>query len=208
MTAKERVIKKKDVNLKFLAATLPALFRGSTEVFGQLVRWLEIRDSSAVWERLSSRFFTDESNGVLYAEDVVFHVAVVAKDGKSLYQFYSFKKLLGNAIVSNRNVKRVLFYKMLLVKVFDLKEAVPLKLSACLNVGCSYEQEDDGPWCTLYTETILNLLNAWSDGVHLVHASDEQRYYVDNALLQLVKDAKLVYNFNETDFPAVFLFSV
>lgn len=180
--AKENVENSVDVNLRFIAALLPALFRRSSKNFRQLVLWLESRPSSVIWERISARFLTDTSCGILHAEDVVLHSAMAATSGPSLL------KLFGEAIVNNRIVRRILFYKMILVKVFDPKEKIPRKLCECLRAGNS-DTTVDGPWSSLHSEVAVNVLKAWADQSHAVYSSDFHRCYIDTVVLWIVKVA-------------------
>uniref|UniRef100_A0A0N5APS8 Telomere_reg-2 domain-containing protein n=1 Tax=Syphacia muris TaxID=451379 RepID=A0A0N5APS8_9BILA len=172
------------VNLKFVSAVLPAMFRGSAKCFSQLIYWMEQHEESSIWKYIGWRVFVEDSDRFLITEDIVLHVAIAAADGRSLF------RLFDGRIVFNRAVIRVLFYKLLLIKVFDLDVMMPRKLAECLNVGCSREGDVAGPWTNLYLETVLNVLRTWSDTVHLTHSTDEHRRYIDNALLWLVRCAE------------------
>ncbi|OZC09723.1 hypothetical protein X798_03126 [Onchocerca flexuosa] len=182
MNAVKRCRNAKNVNMEFLAGVIYELSHGDIVTFRTLITWLGSQVNNMIWSRISARLLTDTSNGIAHSENLLILTLLAAKDGEML------QKLFGNEIYKNRIVRRIFFEKALFVKIFPSTEQVPEKLAVCLHFG-NNESCGNGPWSTLFKDTICAAMIVWASSIHVNHSSDEQLDYIDVVLLNFVKYA-------------------
>ncbi|VDO33390.1 unnamed protein product, partial [Onchocerca flexuosa] len=182
MNAVKRCRNAKNVNMEFLAGVIYELSHGDIVTFRTLITWLGSQVNNMIWSRISARLLTDTSNGIAHSENLLILTLLAAKDGEML------QKLFGNEIYKNRIVRRIFFEKALFVKIFPSTEQVPEKLAICLHFG-NNESCGNGPWSTLFKDTICAAMIVWASSIHVNHSSDEQLDYIDVVLLNFVKYA-------------------
>ncbi|MFH4976952.1 hypothetical protein AB6A40_003661, partial [Gnathostoma spinigerum] len=178
--ARERIEGSCDVDMRLISPLLSSLSSNNLSAFQQVIKWLESQSQTPIWSRLCSRLLTDDSNGALSTETLILRSAEVATNGKALLNIF------GSAIVQNNVVQRVLFYKMLIVKVYPPENKIPQKLADVLRLG-NTDATCDGLWSRLHCDTVLSVLDVFTSKSHITYSDEDQRSYIDVALLCLVR---------------------